>query len=53
MTWMGFASIDEIQVEPCLMMEALIGWTQADSFAWDGESTHEVASSNIDMNHAV
>ena len=31
--------IDEILVEPCIMMAALIGWTQAESFAWDGEST--------------
>ena len=36
---LGIAPIDEIQVEPCLMMAALIGWTQAESFAWGGKST--------------
>ena len=29
----------KIQVEPCLMMAALIGWTQAESFVRDGEGT--------------
>ena len=32
------APIDEIQVEPCLMMAALIGRAQALSFMWYGES---------------
>ena len=31
--------LDEIQVEPCLMIATLIGWTEVESFAWDGEST--------------
>ena len=37
--WFRVAPIDEIQVEPCLMMATLIGWPQAESFAWDGERT--------------
>ena len=37
--WLGVAPIDKIQVEPCLMMAALVGRTQAESFAWDGEGT--------------
>ena len=28
--------IDEIQVEPCLMMAALIGWSQTNCFSCDG-----------------
>ena len=31
--------IYEIQVKPCLMMAALIGWSQAECFPWDGEYT--------------
>ena len=37
------APIDEIEVEPCLMMTTLIGSTQAPSLAWDGERTTRVA----------
>ena len=31
--------IYEIQVKPCLVMAALIGWSQAECFSWDGECT--------------
>ena len=33
------APIDEFKVEPCLVVEALIGMAQAQSFVCDGEST--------------
>ena len=42
--------IDEIQVEPCLMMAALIGWSRAECFSWDGEGTMTCALSKIDEN---
>ena len=39
MMLLSAAPIDEFKVEPCLVVAALIGWAQAWSFVWDGEST--------------
>ena len=41
------APVDEIQMEPCLMIATLISWSQAKSSSWDGEWLNPQTSTQL------